>query len=184
MSKCYFTSTECDEIKSLENKVEFESINFNVGLLHRYQGNIAKRYHTPALQHLIKLLKLLHPKITSTNIKLLKSDAGCEEQPTHYDDDSMINVIQECFEDISFSLIISLENSIDNPTSILIGVDRKICVLLQGSIILFRGNFFHAGAAYNKKNLRLFIGIGTNKYTNTGDVVRPLLPPSNLNTFP
>ena len=39
------------------------------------------------------------------------------------------------------------------------------------SMLLYRGDFSHAGAAYNKKNCRLFISLSSELYPQTEDVL-------------
>ena len=59
--------------------------------------------------------------------------------------------------DILFSAILSLEKN-DNSSRIIKSNDKEV-VIPQGCVLLWRGDYAHAGAAYTQVNRRLFFHI-------------------------
>jgi hypothetical protein len=112
----------------------------------------------------------------------LKSDPGAPQQPFHYDDpvfanDSVHHSRIGSFVDAPFSILIALE---ENTNLVIRHLDRngnriseedEIVHIPVGGMIIFRGDCYHAGSAYDTPNIRLFIATGTEKYIHSGDRV-------------
>ena len=179
----YFTPEECGAIKSLGNQQSrhlWENINFDSGV-GRFQRLLMQAAATQSLQglpkslaDLLQLIRHIHPKTSLIKVKLLRSIPPCPMQQVHTDDGQLSDQrANKKFADLSFSLIIALEPD-SNPTSIYMYKGKEApfkvvrWVLQQGTVLLLRGDFPHAGAEYDRENLRAFITIGTRRYPHRG----------------
>jgi hypothetical protein len=188
--KHMFSPQQCAEIKKAKEDEAFEDqIQFDNGY-NRLQKSIGKlhpptnRKQTGEQQHIHRDLKLMfnllhriHPTIAQAEYKLLKSIPYCPTQQLHFDDPKLPyrKYRLPSFDWCSISCLVSLEPN-DNPTRILFDTSRtgsktKTLTLPQGSMVIWRGDTFHAGAEYVQENVRLFIGIGTDKFRNDGERV-------------
>lgn len=103
---------------------------------------------------------------------LIHSDAGCQRQSLHCDNEAMMEAKRQrrtiSFDDVSFSLLVSLMS--DTYVYMKKPVRENSCGyrtvnIPENNAVLFRGDCAHAGSAYlNRSNTRLFIGIGTSKF--------------------
>lgn len=163
-----------------------EPINFSIPHLRgRYQflfysnemePTPFRRYDlmTPILEKFIE--QIIRPSFYDPEFvraSFLMSFDGCNQQPLHCDDHELHQFThvfgrKTRWKNYSFSMIIAIEEN-DNPTSIMIddgnGQEKKV-KLAAGSVIVMRGDFRHAGAAYDCRNVRIFISIGTKAFIN------------------
>jgi hypothetical protein len=106
----------------------------------------------------------------------LLSTPGADIQPFHYDNPVLAEVKSDgnriSYLDASLSILAALEPN-SNPTQLYLkthdtDVEFKTVTIPHGGFIIFRGDCFHAGAAYEVDNLRLFIATGTEAFVNDG----------------
>jgi len=97
---------------------------------------------------------------------LLHSEAGCQQQHWHTDYDP--DVLQGLAE-LPWGVVLAIENG----TSLdIIDPDTREPVsiqLLPGSLIFFRGDIVHAGAAYSGPNNRIHAYLDTDIYRQTAN---------------
>lgn len=114
-------------------------------------------------------------KSGNAKLKILVSKEDCPQQSLHKDDDKLAKAPgRKVQEDLIFSMIIALEDDVTTPTTI--EVENGGIKIPRGYAIIFRGDFPHGGGAYNKRNIRLFISIGTSAYPHKGTFVVPHEP--------
>jgi hypothetical protein len=112
----------------------------------------------PSLRVFIDIILEWHGKNTKIIMKELLSTTNCDQQRLHrdyvYGNDAVkkrrrINML--------FSCIIALEDNAN--ASKIINHNRKEIVILQGSVLIWRGEYYHAGGKYSKVNRRLFFHV-------------------------
>ena len=99
------------------------------------------------LKNLQKELDAIYPDLEVCFVSALKSEAGGQQQSFHSD--------FAVFDHVRFAGLISY----DNDTQLEIqeaGNHRRTIQLLAGHAIIFRGDLFHAGAAYEIENRRIY----------------------------
>lgn len=116
----------------------------------------------PTLEKLLKIITLWHGDGTKYFIKEIMSDDNCKKQRAHMDYCGFGNRNKKkrkyCKHlELPYSAIIALEDN-SNPTHIASESNGDI-LIPQGCILLWRADFSHAGAAFDKSNTRLFIHI-------------------------
>ena len=119
------------------------------------------------LSSIITALSIVFPKCDKLLVKLLKSVAGDPAQELHTD--FTPNQTTRPMKDLSgfhYSALISFEEN----TRLLCDTDMKEIHLPLYSLILFRGDFKHAGAAYQTTHRRLFLSLSSESFPGT-DVV-------------
>ena len=89
--------------------------------------------------------------------KILKSEPGCIMQKMHMDAPEMIGVLEP--EDVRYSIILSIMDG----TKIVLHNSKVVALPLRG-MIMFRGDYPHAGAAYVEANYRVFVACYSNKF--------------------
>eukprot|EP00457_Paulinella_chromatophora_P015587 gb/GEZN01016230.1/.p1 GENE.gb/GEZN01016230.1/~~gb/GEZN01016230.1/.p1 ORF type:complete len:247 (+),score=33.91 gb/GEZN01016230.1/:93-833(+) len=96
-----------------------------------------------------KKLMELHPEIANFQWNTIKSLEGCSPQPMHMDicGDDMANFLMT--KDKPLSIIVALMAG----TSLL--YESGEIKLNPGDVLVFQGDFVHAGAGYKEENLRL-----------------------------
>lgn len=179
-----FTNEQCNRIKSLQGSAAIEKISFD-GEKKRFQQTIFQNWQATYncqrfpvfLQEFMINFMIFHKKTKYYTMKLLHSEAGCGEQLLHSDDATFTNSKDQFkYHYPSFSMIIALEPD-NNPTTVMVKVESEVreCVLYQGDMLLMRCDCFHAGAAYNQTNYRLFIGTGTVEFENAGTWIEKII---------
>jgi hypothetical protein len=119
------------------------------------------------LSSVIAALRIVFPKCDKLLVKLLKSAAGDTAQELHTD--FTPGQTTQPMKDLTafhYSALISFEKN----TRLLCDMDKKEIDIPLYSMILFRGDFRHAGAAYSKMNRRLFISLSSESFPETDDV--------------
>ena len=117
------------------------------------------------LSDVLSALKIVFSKCVHIVVKLLTSIAGDTEQVTHRDfrnDDQPLTTLSE----FNYSAIKCLEEN----TRLLVGKLRVSIDIPLYSMLIFRGDMFHAGAAYSVENKRLFISASCDKFPVTRNV--------------
>ena len=129
------------------NKVQSLRTMQNVANPHQYIASV------------LDALAIVFPGCTETNVKIIKSKAGDVAQITHTDfNTGLIKGRVQSLASFHYSAIIALQPS----THLLIGkVDRVRVEIPVNSMLLFRGDCWHAGGAYTKKNSRIFISLSS-----------------------
>lgn len=179
----FFTPEECDELLEISREIStWQTINFGNNRIasKRFMAPLECTQYTEPLRAFIFYMSKIHPGIQNDNIHglFLKSLKGCNQQSFHYDDTSYNgnnihhDKCSKLFINQSLTVIAALEDN-DNPTRLVVGTsdDHSEVHIPQGSIIVIRGNTFHAGASYARDNTRLFFGLGTKIYGNKGEDV-------------
>jgi hypothetical protein len=106
-------------------------------------------------------------------LSLIESEKGCTKQDIHSDNSQTSyspNNIK--WNNSTWSIILALENN-NNPTRLLLhtGEEKQIT---QGSFIMFRGDYAHAGCSYSQHNRRIHIAITPSPQMYDYDEVVPL----------
>ena len=104
------------------------------------------------LSDVLSALKIIFSKCVHTVVKLLTSLAGDTQQALHCDFDKKKKQVSSLCE-FHYSAIVCLEKN----TRLIVGLRRESIDIPLHSMLLFRGDMVHAGAAYTEKNRRLFI---------------------------
>ena len=89
--------------------------------------------------------------------KILKSEPGCIAQDLHTDAPEMIGDIAP--RDVRYSIILSIMDG----TKIVLHDETVVDIPFRG-MIMFRGDYFHAGAAYNETHYRVFVACYSNLF--------------------
>jgi hypothetical protein len=119
------------------------------------------------LGNVIAAIRIVFPQCTSMVVKMLKSKAGDTAQITHTDYVPEVKPVQlKHLKAFHFSAIISIEHD----TRLLISKAREEIEVPLHSMVLFRGDMLHAGAAYKTANSRLFISASSTSFPATDDV--------------
>ena len=137
---------------------EFDPIIFRLPpneKYYRYQKPFTIPDEDIELKLISDVLKQFFNKISknSSNVKLfmkwklLKSIDNCPEQELHMD----TKVSNMSNHDTPYSILISI-----NPDTKLVLADKTCIDIPLFGMIMFRGDYMHAGAAYHKLNYRLF----------------------------
>lgn len=155
-------------------------------------------------KHFMRLLLALHPGTTSMVVKILESVYPCERQYLHVDDKDFKrrklgrNKNYKPPSEMSLNIVIALEPN-ENPSHLIVGKKKSLeeialidnddlepkylyneqdYTLTQGSMIIFTGDFVHAGAAFTSDiarrfgvNWRMHFSIGTKSFGNKGEEV-------------
>lgn len=162
-----------------EQEVDADSILFHLSDL----PEDLKNFITQVSQFLLTL----NGCIKDIKWMYLISDSGCKQQSFHLDNTSLASARSDGVirhpnvNEIPFSMLISLEESEDNPTAIhfeggyRIGMQETIAKIRPGRCIIWRGDKLHGGAAYHKLNARLFVGVGTFQYPYVHDDVNVVI---------
>ena len=99
------------------------------------------------MKNLQEELDPIYPDLEMCYVSALKSDAGGQQQNFHSD--------FAVFDYVRFAGVISYDK--DTTLEIQeIGNYRRTIQLLAGHAIIFRGDLFHAGSAYEKENRRMY----------------------------
>ncbi len=143
---------------------------------------------TGFLDRLQKTMAKLHPNTTEMEVLLLVSKKGCPEQVIHRDSctmsDARFNNKRLAFASIGFTMLFALMPD----TKLKIAANKtnanttKVIEIADSNGIIFPADIFHAGAAYDKENVRLFVAVGTNEFPcSNNEVSIPLLSMSDSN---
>jgi hypothetical protein len=119
------------------------------------------------LSNVLAAMRHVFSKCNHLVVKLLKSKAGDAAQDIHTD--FIPTTTTPSIKDLSafhYSAIISFEEN----TRLLCHVEEKEVNIPLYSMLFFRGDFIHAGAAYAKMNRRIFISISSTSFPVTDDV--------------
>jgi hypothetical protein len=115
------------------------------------------------IYNLYRILVELHPAINRLRFAFIISMKDAPEQTQHADNESIVlykyDNVRVPIEQIPFSMIFDVEHCVDNKSYL--RVKNKLVLIPPGGYILFRGDCRHSGVAYNKQNIRLFVGVGT-----------------------
>lgn len=197
LTNVIFSPEECNIIKDIKGGQRYQGIIFD-GETKRYQRIIYQswqdKYDAPDtprfLPELVDQFLLYHQETIYYTIKLLYSEAGCQQQEFHTDDRdfALVRSKRKKFMSASYSIIIALEPN-DNPTTIVLEGKRdlmtgekktpdKVLTILQGQALIMRSDCVHAGGAYDQDNMRLFIATGTLVYKNYGTFVNRYKTPA------
>ena len=146
----------CSSIKLTGIK---EPINFGgneVQSLRSMQNVANPREHIASV---LDALAIVFPGCTEINVKVMKSEVGDLAQLTHTDfNTGLINSRVQNLASFHYSAIIALEPF----THLLVGkVERARVEIPVNSMLLFRGDCYHAGGAYPIKNSRIFISLSS-----------------------
>ena len=120
------------------------------------------------LSNVMEALRIVFSGCDKLVVKLLRSEAGDLAQTTHTDlvSDMMTRPITDLSAFHSSALI-----SFQANTRLLCHEANTEVDIPLHSMLLFRGDFPHAGAAYSKKHCRLFISLSCEAYPMTEDVL-------------
>lgn len=119
------------------------------------------------VQDILDAIKIIFPSSPNILVKILRSKAGDPAQLTHTD-----YVSHETYtplhnlKQFHYSAVISIQAD----TRLLIGVSRKEIDIPLHSMIFFRGDMFHAGAAYSTSHSRLFVSVSSVSFPATENV--------------
>ena len=141
-------------VTDLELTGAFETIIFSSnGSLKRSMCEIS---NVSCVGKVLNALKCVFPGCTEVKVKIITSLAGDPAQDTHtdYDTKFIINRVHD-LKHFHYSAIVAIEDG----THLLTETDRKRVDIPKNSMIVFRGDFPHAGGEYVKKNSRIFISI-------------------------
>jgi hypothetical protein len=179
----FYSAEECKEIIAFGTKIRknYEPINFD-GKANRFQKTIfvfnaneqqnMEKIPQPII-NIVNLIKSVHAETKTLIFKLLKSISPCEEQSIHTDDNILSSdSSKKQYSLCSFNILVALEPN-DNITQLICyeGGQKQKIIILQGGLMCWRGDFLHGGAGYEKQNIRLFIGVGTEEFPNDGEDV-------------
>lgn len=141
----------------IKNFGDYELINFDTASSKREQSttifdktqlNTELKILTDSLNMFFDVLSSNESSTSKFNIsyKLLKSLPNCKSQALHCDSNC-----KDSLYDIQYSLIIAIEKN----TQFILSNSKKITIPING-MIMFRGDYQHAGASYIKSNHRIF----------------------------
>jgi hypothetical protein len=112
----------------------------------------------PLFDNIINALRIVFPGCTQRRLKVIKSLANDTPQLTHTDFDvSLINKRVFSLDAYHYSVVIALQAE----THLLTGTERKRIDIPINSMIMFRGDFPHAGGGYAVDNTRIFISVSS-----------------------
>ena len=120
------------------------------------------------LSDLMAAINLVFPACSAIEVKMLKSEAGDTEQLTHTDyvpGRIQTNLLH--LNAFHYSAVISVEEN----TRLLVGKALEEVSIPLHSMIFFRGDMLHAGAAYSTSNRRLFLSASSKSFP-TSEVSR------------
>jgi hypothetical protein len=121
----------------------------------------------PLFENVINALKFVFPGCTQRRLKVIKSLANDTPQLTHTDFDvSLINKRVFSLDSYHYSVVIALQAD----THLLTGTERKRIDIPINSMIMFRGDFPHAGGGYAVDNTRIFISVSSPFFTESDSV--------------
>jgi hypothetical protein len=195
----YFSKAECEEILGwLEDVVKVDyPVDFD-GQPNRRQSEKLIELNNKKFSFidnkkspicLIKLLKLLSDIETSFNyfsVTMLESLPDCPEQPGHTDSHSAIHSTDLAWNDHCWSILLALEENSTETSIVLYDytekksrkkkadiqiVKTKKEIIYQGGFFMFRDDFPHAGAAYDKNNRRIHIQIAPSKQKDPSEEI-------------
>lgn len=151
---------------SVEMIGESELITFSPGHDNkRSMQNVANRQLYVA--DVLRSLELCFSQCDKIAVKLIRSLPGDKAQKTHFDFDTKL--IHGRVHDLAcyhYSVIIALEEE----TYLLISKNRRRVKIPVHSMICFRGDLAHAGAAYKNGNTRFFISASCDSFPVSTDV--------------
>lgn len=136
-----------------------EPINFNQKKLPWTRFMQSVKNPEDILSDVLTALKIGFSKCVHLDVKLLTSFAGDPQQALHKDFDKEIKPVVRLSE-FHYSAIVSLEKD----TRLTVGPLKESINIPLHSMLLFRGDMLHAGAAYTDKNQRLFISASCDKF--------------------
>lgn len=142
------------DVESIKLEGLFETIIFsNNASLKRMMCDISD---VSCAGNVLNALKVVFPGCNEVKVKLIRSYAGDIPQLTHTDFDTKLitNRVHD-LKHFHYSAIIAIEDG----THLLTGIDSKRVDIPKNSMMLFRGDFPHAGGGYAKTNSRIFISI-------------------------
>ena len=146
-------------------KGRWEPINFLQDDNSRTRTMQPVRNPEKILTDVLTALKIVFSKCIHVVVKLLTSVAGDPQQALHRDFDKEDRPVSSLSE-FHYSAIISLELN----TRLIVGSLRESIDIPLHSMLLFRGDMLHAGAAYTEENRRLFISASCDKFPVTKNV--------------
>lgn len=94
-----------------------------------------------------------HPNYVQSNWVVLRSKAGSLRQQTHHDYEPSAALSALPNEEFPLGIICTLMP--DTTLDVWPNGEHRIAILNPGDILIFRGDFTHAGSAYDKENVRL-----------------------------
>lgn len=145
-----------------------EPINFHQDKNSKTRMMQAVKNPEEILPDVLTALKIVFSKCVHVVVKLITSVAGDPQQALHRDFDKEDRPVSTLSE-FHYSAIISLEEN----TRLIVGSLRESINIPLHSMLLFRGDMIHAGAAYTVKNRRLFISASCAKFPVTKYVYIP-----------
>lgn len=194
-----WTPDICNEVKELiinYKRHRWSQITF-AETTHRYQKLLHRNWgeeedgpflSSPHIQQIYDEIQAVLPNTIYFTTQALESRGKhCSAQALHCDDDHYAEsqtFKRARFSDSIWSIIISIEPD-NNPTKLILANHGALLshsrthtiTLRQGSVIIFRADQYHAGAAYEKTNQRIFIATGTEAFPHTGSNVFLTEPP-------
>ena len=120
------------------------------------------------LSNVLEALRIVFSGYDKLVFKLLKSEEGDLAQTTHTD--LVSDITTGPITDLSafhYSALISFQTN----TRLLCHEENTEVDIPLHSMLLYRNDFPHAGAAYNNKNYRLFISMSSELYPQTEDIL-------------
>lgn len=120
------------------------------------------------LSNVMEAMRVVFPGCDKLVVKLLQSEAGDLAQDTHTDfrPDATTKPMKN-LSAFHYSALISFQKN----TRLLCHMSRTEIDIPLHSMMFFRGDFPHAGAAYRQKHCRLFISLSSASFPLTEDVV-------------
>lgn len=113
-------------------------------------------------------INAVFPACSEIEVKMLKSEAGDTQQLIHtdYAPEGIATPIRH-LSGFLYSAVISLEKN----TKLLVGECLKEIKIPMHSMIFFRGDMLHAGAAYSVPNCRLYLTASSESFPSSENVV-------------
>ena len=146
---------------------EIEPINFTDATALHTRTMQAVQNAPEFMSATLEALQTVFPECTELAVKVLRSESGDPAQLTHRDFAPTHNTkLMQNLKGFHYSAIVSLQNS----TNLLVGPERELINIPRASMLLFRGDMYHAGASYNELNERLFISISSHAFPSSENV--------------
>ncbi len=169
-----FSVAECEAIKRIKPTVYREKIifanstkRFQQTIYESWRNNFCAEDIPSCLLNLLNEFSACHVETCFYTCKFLISEGKCPQQHLHCDDREFSSDYLRRYKHAPYSMLIALESDC-NSTRLVVDPRGTEIIIPQGSLLLFRSDFVHGGAAYDMRNMRLFIATGTQLFKNEG----------------
>lgn len=152
--------------RDIKLKGKAELITFSSPPPHLRSMHLLKE-PTKILGNVLAAIRIVFPQCSNIVVKMLTSEPGDVAQLTHTDyvpeKDPVTQLLLRAYH---YSALISIEPN----TRLLTSENRDEIDIPLHSMVLWRGDMLHAGAAYENRNSRLFISASSEARPATTDV--------------